>query len=354
MFFGKPPNKESRSDVGGDALSAAAIPQQSSMSLQQQGSATQACRSRSPPKGAVPAQHEANPTEAKRLSRTASARFLMACIDDDDHAISQAVVDKQLHCFSPPATSSNLAILRDDAEAHKLLQLAYSGLIGFLWGGDLHSIEDETIHWRVLSIVKAVVETAGHFLLLMPAQLPKAWHAFLQESNAHCWQLPGPQGIRHAVSSMQELAQLQGTTPSPTSIVLLAQLVISPHASTSVPWQDFMQHCSAPFVRKRPVVCDGAGMHSSADKSLPATELPLKHLAQQWLQYLASEDAFLHLVEHIHEGRDAHPFSETQQARLTDMVRFRLRITLSTLNYKVVYLRGIFTLKMATTVNLVL
>ena len=78
------------------------------------------------------------------------------------------------------------------------MQLAYSGLIGFLWGGDLHSIEDETIHWRVLSIVKAVVETAGHFLMIMPAQLPEAWHAFLQESNAHCWQLPGPQGIRHA------------------------------------------------------------------------------------------------------------------------------------------------------------
>ena len=274
-------------------------------------------RSRSPPKGTVPAQHEASPTEEKRFSRTASPRFFMACIDDDNHAISQAIVDKQLHCFSPPATRSNLAILQNDAEAHKLLQLAYSGLIGFLWGGDLRSIEDETIHWRVLSIVKAVVETAGHFLLLMPAQLPEAWHAFLQESNAHCWQLPGPQGIRHAVSSMQELAQLQGTAPRPTSIVLLAQLVVSPHASTSVPWQDFLQHCSAPFMRKRPIVCDGAGMHSSADRSLPATNLPLQHLAQQWLQYLASEDAFLHLVEHIHEGRDAHPFSHKQQAQLT-------------------------------------
>ena len=45
----------------------------------------------------------------------------------------------------------------------------------------------------------------------------------------------------------------------------------------------------------------------------------VQHLAQQWLQYLASEDAFLHLVEHIHEGRDAHPFSHKQQAQLTDV-----------------------------------
>ena len=60
-------------------------------------------------------------------------------------------------------------------------------------------------------------------------------------------------------------------------------------------------------------------MHSSADRSLPATNLPLQHLAQQWLQFLASEDAFLQLVEHIHEGRDAHPFSQEQQAQVTDI-----------------------------------
>ena len=54
-------------------------------------------------------------------------------------------------------------------------------------------------------------------------------------------------------------------------------------------------------MRKRPIVCDGAGMRSSADRSLPATNLPLQHLAQQWLQFLASEDAFLHLdLDGIH------------------------------------------------------
>ena len=42
-------------------------------------------------------------------------------------------------------------------------------------------------------------------------------------------------------------------------------------------------------------------MRSSADRSLPATNLPLQHLAQQWLQFLASEDAFLHLdLDGIH------------------------------------------------------
>eukprot|EP00439_Symbiodinium_sp_Y106_P008134 s1765_g1.t1 len=125
---------------------------------------------------------------------------------------------------------------------------------------------------------------------------------------------------------MQELAQLQGTAVSPASIALLAQLVISPNAGASVPWQDFTQHCSAPFQRKRPAVCDGAGLRSTADKSLPAAEPPLQHLAQQWLQHLASEDLFLHLVEHMHEGRDAHPLSEEQQAKITDIAHKALCI----------------------------
>ena len=226
----------------------------------------------------------------------------MACIDADDHAISQAVVDKQLHCFSPPATSSNLAILQDDAEAHKLLQLAYSGLIGFLWGGDLHSIEDETIHWRVLSIVKAVVETAGHFLMLMPAQLPKAWHGFLQKKQ--CALLATTRSARHQTRSVLDAracaAAKNDTEPHKHRAAGAACDIAARQHLSSLAGLYAALLCTVHA--QTPVVCDGADMNSSADKSLPATELALQHLAQQWLQYLASEDAFLHLVEHKHDG----------------------------------------------------
>ena len=228
-------------------------------------------------------------------------------------------MDRGLHCLSPPATMGDVDILRDDAEAHKLLQLAYSGIVGLFWGGELDRIADDNISLRVLSFAKAIAETAGHFLVVLPAILPQHWLAFLQETNAHCWQLPGPHGTRHAVSSLQELAQLQGTSITTTSVVDLAALVVSEGSKSSVPWQDFQKHCPATFQRRRPAVCDGAGLNSSADKSVAAGNTSLSDVAQQWLQYLASQDLFLHLVEHLHEGRDAHPFTDEQQARITDI-----------------------------------
>ena len=211
-------------------------------------------------------------------------------------------------------------ILKDPAEAHKLLQLAYSGLVGLLWCHALEEVRDEDIQQRPLDITRAVLETAGHFFITLPAHLPDSWRALLQESNAHCWQLPGPHGTRHAVSSLQEIvAQLQGTRISPQAAADLATLVVSPGASVSVPWQDFGQRCSGPFKPRRPAVCDGAGLNSAADQSVPQGNTKLQALSEQWIQYLASENLLLHLVEHIHEGRDAHPFTEEQQQRITSI-----------------------------------
>ncbi|CAE7709675.1 unnamed protein product, partial [Symbiodinium necroappetens] len=276
-------------------------------------------RSRSP----EPSRTRAEEKKPSGPSATASAgirnRFFFACIDSDNHEYSQAVVDRHLHCLSPPATHSQMDILKDPAEAHKLLQLAYSGLVGLLWCDALEEIQDEDIQQHLLDITKAVLETAGHFFVTLPAHLPDSWRALLQESNAHCWQLPGPRGIRHAVSSLQEISQMQGTKISPQAAADLAALVVSPGASASVPWQDFGQHCSGPFKHRRPAVCDGAGLNSAADKSVPQGNTKLQTLSEQWIQYLPSENLLLHLVEHIHEGRDAHPFTEEQQQRITSI-----------------------------------
>ena len=212
-----------------------------------------------------------------------------------------------------------LDVLKDAAEAHKLLQLAYSGLVGLLWCDALEDIQDQDIQQRLLHLTRAVTETAGHFFVTLPAQLPEPWLTLLQESNAHCWQLPGPQGIRHAVSSLQEISQLQGTKISPEAAADLAALVVSPGASASVPWQDSSQHCSGPFKHRRPAVCDGAGLNSDADKCVPQGNKKLQTISEQWIHYLASENLLLHLVEHIHEGRDAHSLTEEQQQRITSI-----------------------------------
>ena len=105
------------------------------------------------------------------------------------------MVDRHLHCLSPPATHSQRDILKDPTESHKLLQLAYSGLIGLFWCDALEDVQDEETQQNILAMTKAVLETAGHFFITLPAKLPAPWHALLQESNAQCWQLPGPHGI---------------------------------------------------------------------------------------------------------------------------------------------------------------
>ncbi|CAE7281083.1 unnamed protein product, partial [Symbiodinium microadriaticum] len=147
------------------------------------------------------------------------------------------------------AKAHRIVRTEDPAEAHKLLQLAYSGLVGLLWRDALEEIQDEDIQQHLLDITKAVMETAGHFFVTLPAHPPDSWRALLQESNAHCWQLPG-------------------TKISPQAAADLAALVVSP----------------GPFKQRRPAVCDGAGLNSAADKSVPQGNTKLQALSEQWIQ----------------------------------------------------------------------
>ena len=69
-----------------------------------------------------------------------------------------------------------------------------------------------------------------------------------------------------------------------------------------------------PVVHRRPLVCDGAGMNSSADASNPSTApSPLQDVITRWLQFAGQHNLTQSIVSHLCQARDAHPLTEAQQ-----------------------------------------
>ena len=67
-------------------------------------------------------------------------------------------------------------------------------------------------------------------------------------------------------------------------------------------------------VHRRPPVCDGAGMNSSADASNPSNDpSPLQDVIKHWLQFAAQQDLTEQIISHLSQARDAHPLTEAQQ-----------------------------------------
>ena len=59
-------------------------------------------------------------------------------------------------------------------------------------------------------------------------------------------------------------------------------------------------------------VCDGAGMHSTADWSIPHPSHPLQPVAQAWLQWAKNNDAVPRIVAHIGQARPEPPLSQAE------------------------------------------
>ena len=77
--------------------------------------------------------------------------------------------------------------------------------------------------------------------------------------------------------------------------------------------RDFANLLPEPFVHRRPPVCDGAGMHSSAYHSNPQPSSCLQDVATHWLQYAKSHSLHQRVISHLAQGLDSHPLTEQQQ-----------------------------------------
>ena len=82
---------------------------------------------------------------------------------------------------------------------------------------------------------------------------------------------------------------------------------------------DFANLLPEPVVHRRPPVCDGAGMHSTADHSNPSRSSPLDDVAQHWQTYAEQHSITPDLVSHLMQGTDSHPLTPQQQMDVAEI-----------------------------------
>ena len=70
--------------------------------------------------------------------------------------------------------------------------------------------------------------------------------------------------------------------------------------------RDFADLLPEPIVHRRPPVCDGASMRSTADHSSPQASCCLQDVATHWLQYAKSHSLHQHIISHLAQGVDSH------------------------------------------------
>ena len=88
-----------------------------------------------------------------------------------------------------------------------------------------------------------------------------------------------------------------------------------------------IKHMPSCYLPKRPAVCDGAGMFSTADHSANSTSTgpkPLAQLARSFKYYLGSHGLVKHTSNHLSEGKDEPPLSEEHGIALASIIHSML------------------------------
>ena len=94
------------------------------------------------------------------------------------------------------------------------------------------------------------------------------------------------------------------TAEYPSSLAKQLAALMAPFCSSlghkRVPLSHFSNLLPEPVVHRRPLVCDGAGMNSSADPSNPSTApSPLQDVITHWLQFAAQRNLTQSIVSHL-------------------------------------------------------
>ena len=86
-----------------------------------------------------------------------------------------------------------------------------------------------------------------------------------------------------------------------------------------VPISQFANLLIEPYIHRRPVVCDGAGLNSNADHSNPKTS-PLKPLSDALLQYLQGKGLVLDIASSLRQGSSEHPIPAHHRYELASII----------------------------------
>ena len=111
------------------------------------------------------------------------------------------------------------------------------------------------------------------------------------------------------------------TAEYPLSLARQLAALMAPFCSSlghkRAPLSHFSNLLPEPVVHRRPPVCDGAGMNSSADASNPSNDpSPLQDVIKHWLQFAAQQNLTEQIISHLSQARDAHPLTEAQQLEI--------------------------------------
>ena len=209
------------------------------------------------------------------------------------------------------------------------------------------------IHKRSRQVIRAARQSGSHTGLEQPpSSMP--WLqpdnvTLLQEQCAHCahvaachhgldlcksWALCAsfpsisslactcthPPGMHRPIANVKvnDVYLSALTAEYPVSLAKQLAALMAPFCSSlghkRVPLSHFSNLLPEPGVHRRPLVCDGAGMNSSADSSnASAAPSPLQDVITHWLQFAAQRNLTQSIVSHRCQARDAHPLTEAQQ-----------------------------------------
>ena len=111
------------------------------------------------------------------------------------------------------------------------------------------------------------------------------------------------------------------TAEYPRSLARQLAALMAPFCSSlgrkRAPLSHFSNLLPETVVHRRPPVCDGAGMNSSADASNPSSDpSPLQDVIKHWLQFAAQQDLTEQIISHLSQARDAHPLTKAQQLEI--------------------------------------
>ena len=157
----------------------------------------------------------------------------------------------------------------------------------------------------------ARVDACQHGMLLSKSGCFASNDACIQRVASRC-----PHQHKHASiagvqgSPGQYLSTLTAEYPASLAACLIK------HCAFKVSAQPEIRHLRKPSplslhpVRLR--VCDGAGMHSTADHSIPQPNHPLTIVARAWLHWLDAQKLIPKILAHVGSGNASPPLSEQQ------------------------------------------
>ena len=154
-----------------------------------------------------------------------------------------------------------------------------------------------------------------------------AWLLACNTARCHslaslCQHDPG----QHPVVMLKRKREPQTSQPQPTytdSFLQAAARCLQPllPARTS-PMQPWTQEPPAPTTLpaiSRPAICDGAGLHSSADHSNATCQPALQQLRTAWLSWACSIDLPKRVACHLMQSKPEHPLSEAECAKAAEL-----------------------------------